>query len=431
MRQSFVRKDNKIVRSLEVAGIVAETTINDLADTDIDPAAAWWQSLLRGEHPRPEREARPVRIVDAFCGPGGLALGIRSAIEAIGGSAEFIAILDTDTTALDIHRHNLGAHRALSSSVASMVDFHVLGLGEQAQFGYEPEIVHSELARVGDVDMFIAGPPCQGHSNLNNHTRRQDPRNELYVAAVAMGVALHAEMIVIENVPTVQNSHSDVVSTAAGLLKSAGYGVSMGVLRADELGAAQRRNRHFMIGVLGKALDAGYLANAGQRLASPPMPLSWAIGDLLDLGTGKLVDTAPTPTAVNAARIDYLFDHDLHDLPDAQRPDCHKNGTSYTAVYGRMHWDKPAQTITTGFGTPGQGRYIHPLRRRVVTPHEAARIQGFPDWFVFDPDFMAVKRKNLAKWIGDAVHPILGYAAGLAVLAARKEAANLDARDAA
>jgi DNA (cytosine-5)-methyltransferase 1 len=246
-----------------------------------------------------------------------------------------------------------------------------------------------------------------------------------------MGVALHAEMIVIENVPTVQNSHSDVVSTAAGLLRSAGYGVSMGVLRADELGAAQRRNRHFMIGVLGKAIDPNYLANAAKRLASPPMPLSWAIGDLLDLDTGKMIDTAPTPIAVNAARIDYLFDHDIYDLPDAERPDCHKGGTTYTAVYGRMYWDRPAQTITTGIGTPGQGRYIHPLRRRVVTPHEAARVQGFPDWFVFDPDFMPVKRKNLAKWIGDAVHPILGYAAGLAVLAARKEAVSLDARDAA
>lgn len=56
----------------------------------------------------------------------------------------------------------------------------------------------------------------------------------------------------------------------------------------------------------------------------------------------------------------------------------------------------------------------------------AARIQGFPDWFVFDPEFMPVKRKNLAKWIGDAVHPILGYAAGLAVLAARHEAEGLE-----
>jgi len=279
--------------------------------------------------------------------------------------------------------------------------------------------------------MFIAGPPCQGHSNLNNHTRRQDPRNELYVTAIALGVAIGSEMIVIENVPTVQNSHSDVVATAAGLLRSAGYGISMAVLKADELGAAQRRTRHFLVAVLNRTLEMDYLAKSAALLAAPAMPLSWAIGDLLDRDSGGIMDTSPNLTPVNLDRINYLFDKDIHDLPDEQRPDCHKNGTTYTAVYGRMHWDRPAQTITTGFGTPGQGRYIHPTRRRLITPHEAARIQGFPDWFDFGPPQSPLKRKNLSKWIGDAVHPILGYTVGLAVLAARKEAKRAALQDAA
>jgi DNA (cytosine-5)-methyltransferase 1 len=395
--------------------------VTDLADESLDAESAWWQSLLRGQHPVSTEHPTPIKIVDAFCGPGGLALGIKSAIEAVGRTAEFAAIIDTDATALEIHKHNLGARRHISASAASLVDFHVLGLGADAEFGYEPEVVHGELAKVGRVDMFIAGPPCQGHSNLNNHTRRADPRNDLYVTAVALGVALGAEMVVIENVPTVQNSHSDVVATAAGLLRSSGYGVSMGILKADELGAAQRRTRHFLIGVRNHKLESDYLAKSAATLAAPAMPVSWAIGDLVDLESDRFIDTAPTLTSVNLDRIDYLFENDLYDLPDDQRPDCHKNGTTYTAVYGRMHWDKPAQTITTGFGTPGQGRYVHSLRRRVITPHEAARIQGFPDWFDFEPPHMAVKRKNLAKWIGDAVHPVLGYAVGLSILAALEE----------
>jgi len=84
-----------------------------------------------------------------------------------------------------------------------------------------------------------------------------------------------------------------------------------------------------------------------------------------------------------------------------------------------MHWDKPAHTITTGFSTPGRGRYIHPLRKRVITPHEAARIQGFPDWFSFaGAGSGTIPRKNLEKWIGDAVPPIMGYAMGIAICAA-------------
>lgn len=397
----------------------------DLADAELSGHAAWWQSFLRNTN-KPQAPSGPVvNIVDAFCGSGGLALGVKTAIEAAGKRANFAAVIDTDAMALDIHKANLASRRCISSSVATLVDFHVLGIGEEAQFGYAPEVVDDALSAVGSVDMFIAGPPCQGHSNLNNHTRRQDPRNDLYVAATALGVALGAETIIIENVPTVQNSHSNVVATAVGLLRSSGYGVSMAILKADELGSAQRRNRHFLLAVRGRDLDDDFLSKSAAQLGSDPLPVSWAIGDLLDVSSEKLIDTSPVATAVNVDRINYLFDHDIYDLPDAQRPDCHKNGTTYTAVYGRMHWNKAAQTITTGFGTPGQGRYIHPMRRRVITPHEAARIQGFPDWFDFAPPGIAVKRKNLAKWIGDAVHPILGYAVGLSALSAKKEASDL------
>lgn len=416
MKQLYRRKESFVTKTVASGGNSVETTLPDLADEHLDGSAAWWQSFLRNKSKPLPPGGGTVNIVDAFCGSGGLALGVKSAVEASGNRANFAAVIDTDAMALDIHRANLGSRRCISASVATLVDYHVLGLGEDARFGYDPEVVDDALADIGDVDMFIAGPPCQGHSNLNNHTRRQDPRNDLYVAAAALGVALGAGIIIIENVPTVLNSHSNVVATAVGLLRSSGYGVSMAVLKADELGSAQRRNRHFLLGVRDCAISADYLSDAARELASEPLPLSWAIGDLLDVATDRLLDTAPTLTSVNTARIDYLFDHDLYDLPDAQRPDCHKNGTTYTAVYGRMHWNKPSQTITTGFGTPGQGRYIHPMRRRVITPHEAARIQGFPDWFDFAPPGTAVKRSNLMKWIGDAVHPILGYAVTLSAL---------------
>ena len=85
------------------------------------------------------------------------------------------------------------------------------------------------------------------------------------------------------------------------------------------------------------------------------------------------------------ARVHHLFDNDLHDLPDEFGPPSRQGEetNSYTAVYGRMHWDRPAGTITTGFLTPGRGRYIHPTQRRGLTPHEGARIQGFPDTYNF------------------------------------------------
>ena len=204
--------------------------------------------------------------------------------------------------------------------------------------------------------------------------------------------------------------------------------MSEAVLKADTFGAAQRRSRFFLLAISGYLgqLEEDYLRSVTNALKAPAMPLSWAIGDLLDREPADVLNTPPAVSKVNRDRIEYLFSEGLQDLPDAQGPDCHKNGTSYTSVYGRMFWDGPSQTITTGIGSPGQGRYIHPLRQRLITPHEASRIQGFPDWFDFMPRG-AASRKNLNKWIGDAVHPILAYAAGLAAINA-VERPSLEAR---
>src|SRR5690606_17176087 len=119
----------------------------------------------------------------------------------------------------------------------------------------------------------------------------------------------------------------------------------------------------------------------------------------------------------NRARVDWLFDNDAYELALPQRPDSHKEGTTYTSVYGRMRKNEPAPTITTGFTSPGRGRYVHPTRRRVLTAREAARLQGFPDSYIFAPNSVETpSRAKLAKWIGDAVPMPLGYAAVLSAI---------------
>ena len=107
---------------------------------------------------------------------------------------------------------------------------------------------------------------------------------------------------------------------------------------------------------------------------TPVRDLRWAIGDL-ENDAGLSPDRAAGRTsAANARRIDYLFDNGLHDLPDSERPPCHRDRVhSYTSVYGRLHWDRPSPTITGGFYSMGMGRYVHPSRRRTLTPREAAR----------------------------------------------------------
>jgi DNA (cytosine-5)-methyltransferase 1 len=413
---------SSIVRTISISGKNHVSTIETSADTDLDPNSAWWQSFLRGsEYSIAAPKERPLRVADAFCGSGGLSLGVQLAAAALGHSVEFLAAIDTDPLAIAAYRANLSPRLPISASAPTLVDFHVFGQGEKVEFGYPPQLLHpalSKLSKLQRVDLLVAGPPCEGHSNLNNHTRREDPRNHLYLTAIALGVALEARAILIENVPESQKDRRRVVQQSTMLLRSAGYDVETETFKGEELGIPQRRARFFLLAVKQPVSVVGVLREVRHALRAPATPISWAIGDLLDHKGDTLMDTSPSVAAANLDRIDYLFDNDLYDLPFEQRPFCHQNGTTYQAVYGRMHWDRPAHTITTGFGSPGQGRYVHSLQRRLITPHEAARIQTFPDWFSFTPGEIRVSRKHLHKCIGDAVPPMLAYAAALGAIAA-------------
>jgi len=424
--ETYYIENERVIRELQVGARVWRSGIEHLASKGEQGYAAWWQSFLRGG--KVFAECRPgelptIRSVDAFCGCGGLTLGATQAAIAVGRRLESVAAIDVDEGGLEVHQSNFGTTHALHSSASSLVDFHVSGAGANAKFAYEPEVIDQALAsEVGKIDLFLAGPPCQGHSNLNNKTRREDPRNLLYLTAVALAVGLRARMVAIENVPEVVSDRSDVVAAAKSLLNTSGYRfLDSGVLAAHEMGWAQTRKRYFLLAAkeepTGDHLTLKAVASGLRREAQN---LGWAIGDLMGEASDPIrigvMDTIPALSEENRSRINWLFDNNKYELPNEERPECHRDGHSYPSVYGRMYWDKPAQTITTGFLTPGRGRYIHPVRPRVITPHEAARIQAFPDSFRFVVNGHDPARNALTKWIGDAVPPVLGYAALMPLL---------------
>lgn len=422
--ETFEVRPGLITRTIQFGDERVETTISDVSKLGQNKMgwSRWWRSFLRGALPGLVGPSKgTLNVVDLFCGSGGLALGVRQGALAMGYGMEIKAAVDVDRDALRVYAYNLNPELTLGEDVARLTSFQVRGAGRDAEFAYLPKIVHPQMKDlVGKVDMVIAGPPCEGHSNLNNRTRRDDPRNLLYVEAVATTVALQPRAVIIENVPDVVNDAGSVVETAIGLLQKAGYTIQTGVLSAYDLGLPQTRKRFFLVATKdahGPLSLADVEAVIGSRATTD---LRWAIGDLMsekeenDPIMGATVEMAPE----TVDRIAYLFKHDLHDLPDHMRPDCHKDGNTYGSVYGRLKWSEPSGTITTGFVTMGRGRYVHPERPRTLTPREGARIQGFPDSFKFrrDSNDMPAK-KMLVKWIGDAVPPILGYAAALAALA--------------
>jgi DNA (cytosine-5)-methyltransferase 1 len=415
LSETYQRERSGITRTVVAGSLLGVSHLKCKPPKDAPLAHQWWAQQLRGVPLEIER-AGAVHTVDFFCGSGGLSLGAARAIEACGMSHVPLAAVDVDAEALAVYARNFKPSAALAANAASIVDYHVYGRGDDAELAYEPELIDGRLeALMGKVDLVLAGPPCQGHSNLNNHTRRSDPRNMLYVSVAATAIALRTRTLVIENVPDVLADKTNVVGVATRILKMAGYTVSSGILSATELGGAQTRRRHFLVATKGQHPHVE-VEEASALLRQPAMTLREVIGDLENAPYRSFMDDAPALSPENRARIDYLHDHDEYDLPDHQRPDCHKDGHTYPSVYGRMYWDKPAQTITTGFMTPGRGRYIHPGQRRVLTAREAARIQGFPDTYDFSVDGGAPSKKALTKWIGDAVPSWLGYAAVLTAL---------------
>lgn len=412
---SFDVLDGRIRRTVSIGALTASASY-PLTDPTGDDLGDWWRSFLRGEQLENDDRRGTVRGLDLFCGPGGLALGFSQACAELGYDFVSEAAIDDDAGAVDVYATNHKTKRRISASVRSLIDFQVRGTGEKARFLYDPEIVDDTAAElVGNVDIVLAGPPCQGHSNLNNHTRRDDRRNELYLTVPAFAIATGASMVVIENVPAVVHDRQQVVATTKQLLERAGYTVTLGRAFADRLGWPQTRQRFFLLARKGGS--PAEIEQVGEALSSVQRDLWWAIEDLEDEPVdGRLVVEA-SYSDENRRRIDWLFDNGEHNLPLSERPECHQDGTTYNAVYGRLFRDKPAPTITTGFMTPGRGRYIHPTRRRTLTPHEAARLQGFPDGYDFHPHSDRPSSKaQLGKWIGDAVPMPLGYVAGLSVL---------------
>ncbi len=403
--EHFEAQDGAIQRRILLDGAeVGRSSLPVVAEGDDQDALAaaydraW---LMSAQRPEAAPEATPVRCVDLFCGCGALSLGAAEACRAIGRRFEPVLAADIEAWAVATYERNFPGGRAVQDSVLSFLEPDGPRRGELR-------------ARAAEgVDLLIGGPPCQGHSDLNNHTRRHDPKNELYISVARFAELLEPSWVLIENVPGAQHDRSSVVQRTWQQLESLGYKLSGGVLQGVKIGVPQRRRRYFMLASLDHQPPP--VAGIEQALARPARSLKWAVEDLLDaeLPEGTF-DSWSTHSKTNQARIRYLFEHELHDLPDSQRPDCHRlKPHSYKSVYGRMHWDEPAQTITTGFGSCGQGRFVHSQRQRSITPHEAARLQFIPDFF----DFGEHRRGALQAMIGNAVPPRMAYALCLALMA--------------
>jgi DNA (cytosine-5)-methyltransferase 1 len=314
-------------------------------------------------------------------------------------SVEVRLAIDFEPSAIKVYRENFG----VSADVAVCAGVETFFPGDLRQ--PLTEVEREAAKRVGHLDLLMAGPPCQGHSDLNNRSRRNDPRNALYRAAVRMVEVLRPAVVVIENVPGVIHDSGRISQSGAEFLVELGYSVFQGVVLLSDLGLAQSRRRH--VTVAARSLSQEQLESLLMLQKVSAATVADFIDDLADepVRATTAFRMASRASSENIKRINWLFDNRKYNLPNELRPPCHRDKDhSYRSMYGRLSWDAPSQTITSGFGSMGQGRYVHPSRRRTLTCHEAARIQGFPDFFRFDSCDSVT---SLRQMIGNAVPPAL------------------------
>ena len=256
---------------------------------------------------------------------------------------------------------------------------------------------------VPQVDVLIAGPPCQGFSTLGRRDPK-DERNSLSLSVAKWAEAAKPSIVVVENVPPFLKSEH--WHRLADRLNSQGYSIQTWILEANEFGSPQLRRRAFTlasrIGVLNEPKPSGRTAKAGDVFDLPIAP-------------DDPMHTWPMPSELAAKRMHMIPPKgDKRDVmraaPDLCPPSWERVGCHATDVWGRIDPAKPSNTIRCTFQNPSKGRYIHPTEHRVISLREAARLQGVPDGWVF-----AGKPYPIARQIGNGVPVHLGRAVMQAV----------------
>jgi DNA (cytosine-5)-methyltransferase 1 len=356
-------------------------------------------------------------VIDLFCGCGGLSSGFSQAgFKILGG-------LDKNDQALVTFQRNFPRAQAIAADLS--------------QIG--PDTVARQFGlRRGELDCLIGGPPCQGFSKNVPAADRflDDPRNSLMRVFLDFVERLQPKFVLIENVAEVLRAYEGAVSSEiTGRLNDLGYEVESAVLNSANFGVPQLRRRAFFLA--GRTKRVAHLPSPThvykefqpqlERLFKKAVSVWDAIGDLPALEAGAGSDpcayskspgsefqhlvrngdehvynhVARRLTPIQLKRIKCLGPGEgINDLPDEIRP-----AQGYSGAYARLRVEEPARTITRWVFHPGSGRFVHPTDDRVITIREAARLQSFPDNFVFEGTYIEKSHQ-----VGEAVPPLLSKA---------------------
>lgn len=339
-------------------------------------------------------------VVDLFCGAGGLSKGFLDA------GFDILVGVDNDQPALNTFAKNHSGAKILNADLSKQETFDEI----------------KKIAGEKAIDVIIAGPPCQGFS-LSGPRNFDDERNKLYLAVIEMVRQYQPKAFVIENVPGMATLYNGKIKEEIlKRFRNMGFNIQCKVLCAADYGVPQMRKRLIFVGVrkdIGfpdfpkPTFDATNYRTCREAISDLP-----SRKDELGLEVDKY-DSEPLTEYQKIMRKNssVLYNHvatnhtqmvkdtialvpeggNYKDLPEGWG-----ESRKFNEAWTRYHGDKPSKTIDTG-----HRNHFHYEYNRVPTIRENARLQSFPDDFIF----LGTKTQQ-NRQVGNAVPPLLGKALG-------------------
>lgn len=351
-------------------------------------------------------------VMDLFAGVGGLSYG-------------FSMLPEFNIVAANEIEKDIATAYSLNHPGVPMLNCDINSLTEEKI---------NEVLNGRKVDILVGGPPCQSYSTAGK--RQMDARANLFLQYKRILQIVQPEAFVFENVVGILSmDKGNLFKRVQAEFNNIGYNLRYKVLNAVNYGVPQQRERVILVGFKGDNPFEYPEATHGNG-KKPFVTLKDALGDLPVIKSGESAteyakeadndflafvrnagDTltehkAPNNGAHLIKIMETLKDgQSKDDLPEVIRP---KSG--YGNTYAKLWWEKPSTTITRNFACPSSARCIHPRDSRAMSIREGARLQSFPDNYVF---YGADGMKRLE--IGNAVPPLLSIAIAKQMVKAMKE----------
>ena len=342
-----------------------------------------------------------IAAIDLFCGAGGLTHGlIKSGIPVVAG-------IDMDESC---------QYAFDTNNDSTFIKKDVTKLTKKDIERLYPKV---------DIRVLVGCAPCQCFSKhtQKNKRRNEDGKWKLLNSFSRLIKDVEPDIVSMENVSELAKHR--VFNRFLKVLKSLDYHVSRKSILCVDYGIPQNRRRLVLLASRLGQIKIIPKTHSPSRYRT----VRDCIGNLENLEAGQVSDKDPLHRASSLSHLNIKRIRQSkpggtwHDWDEKLLTPCHRKSTgkSYSAVYGRMSWDKPAPTITTQFCVYGTGRFGHPEQNRAISLREGALLQTFPKYYDFIDPHRNFSLKCLGAHIGNAVPVRLGVIIGRSILKHTKE----------